>query len=198
VILALAIATAFAVRRRYPQALVTLVGAAVFPVAWVLGVRIATGDFYSVETEKFRQFVWVLDGLGDGSVISKTQENVDGFLRSFFEGQTLLALAVVITLLLLVAFSSRFNPPSPQDDFRILGLSTAIVLAWYVVFLFAMGFYQTRLSWALVITLIVATSALVANTFLHKGHPNRPVVAALFGATVVWYAAWITIPEPWF
>ena len=61
-----------------------------------------------------------------------------------------------------------------------------------------MGFYQTRLSWALVITLIVATSALVANTFLHKGHPNRTVVAALLGATVVWYAAWITIPEPWF
>lgn len=199
VVIAAATATALLARRSRTQALALVGGAAALPVAWVVGVRLTLGSFYSVETVKFRQFVWILDGLEDGTLVVRIRENFDGLLRSFFEGQSLLALVIAIGVLLLIGFISRVQPSAPQTRLRSLALATGIVLVWYSLFLYAMGFYQTRLSWALIVTVIIAAGALLANTRQDTSRSARQVLdSAVVVAVLVWYAAWIAIPEPWF
>ena len=199
VVIAVAAATALLMRRSWTQAFALVAGTAALPVAWVVGVRLALGSFYSVETDKFRQFVWILDGLEDGTLVVRIRENIDGLLRSFFEGQSLLALAIAIGVLLLIGFISRVQPSAPQPHLRTIALATGIVVVWYSLFLYAMGFYQTRLSWALIVTVIIAAGALLANTRLGASRSARRVLdSAVVVAVLIWYAAWIAIPEPWF
>ena len=199
VVIAVAAATALVLRRSRAQAVALAAGAAALPVAWVVGVRLTLGSFYSVETDKFRQFVWILDGLDDGTLVLRVRENIDGLLRSFFEGQSLLALALAIGVLLAIGFISRVQPSAPQPHLRSIALATGIVLVWYSLFLYAMGFYQTRLSWALIVTVTIAAGALLANTRQGATRLARRVLdASVVIAVLVWYAAWIAIPEPWF
>ena len=199
VVIALVAATAFTFRRRLAATAMLLAGAAALPVLWVTGVRVLHGSFYSVETEKFRQFVWVFDGLRDGTLLQLLRANIDDFLRSFFEGQTLLALAIVIIVLGSVAFGSRIAPVAAQGGLRPLAFSVALTAAWFVLFLYAMGFYQTRLTWSLIITLLLAALILLANTFISANPRQRRLLtvgsAAIAGA---WYVVWLAIPEPWF
>lgn len=199
VVIAIAGATALVVRRNRAQAAALLAGTAALPVAWVVGVRLVQGSFYSVETAKFRQFVWVLDGFSDGTLLQRIRENIDAFLRSFFEGQSLLALAIVIGLLLLIGFVSRVRPSEPAPQLRNFALATGIVVVWYSLFLYAMGFYQTRLSWALIVIVIVAAGVLLADT-RRGASPRvaRVLDLSVVTAIIVWYVAWIAIPEPWF
>lgn len=199
VVIAVAAATALLIRRSRTQALTLAAAAAALPVAWVVGVRLTLGSFYSVETDKFRQFVWILDGLSDGTAVARVRENVDGLLRTFFEGQTLLALAIATGMLLLVGFISRVHPSAPQTHLRAIAGATGIVLVWYSLFLYAMGFYQTRLSWALIVTVIIAAGVLLANTRQGASRSARRVLdVGVVIAVLVWYSAWIAIPEPWF
>ena len=198
-VIALVAASAFLFRRRIATAVVLVASSAALPALWVLGVRVVHGSFYSVETEKFRQFVWVLDGIREGTLVHLVRTNIDGFLRSFFEGQTLLALSIAIVLLGLMAFSSRITPPEPQRELRGLAASTALTASWFVLFLYAMGFYQTRLTWSLIVTLLLAALILLSNTFGQASSHHRQrltIVAVALG--VCWYAAWLAIPEPWF
>jgi hypothetical protein len=199
VVIAIATVTALLMRRHLAQAAALATGTALLPVAWVLGVRATQGSFYSVETEKFRQFVWILDGLSDGTLVTKVRDNIDGLLRSFFEGQTLLALVIAIGLLLAVGFISRVRPTEPSPELRNTAIATAIVLVWYSLFLFAMGFYQTRLTWALITTVIVATSVLLADARRRAtATMGRILDASVLITVLVWYVAWVAIPEPWF
>ena len=199
VVIALVSASIFALRRQIASAALLLASTAALPVLWVLGVRLLHGSFYSVETEKFRQFVWVIDGVREGTLVQSVRDNIDGFLRSFFEGQTLLALAIVIVLLALVAFVSRITPPAPQADLRPLAVSLALTASWFVVFLYAMGFYQTRLTWSIIVTCLLAALIVFANTFAQAAPRQRrklTIVALVLG--IGWYVTWLAIPEPWF
>ena len=132
-------------------------------------------------------------------LVQLVRKNIDGFLRSFFEGQTLLALSIAIFLLGLVAFGSRITPPAPQRELRPLAVSTALTASWFVLFLYAMGFYQTRLTWSLIVTLLLAALILLSNTFGQaSSHQRQRLTIAAVALGVCWYAAWLAIPEPWF
>jgi len=191
---------ALIVRRQWIQAAVIAAVTALLPLLWVLYATVVRGSFYSVETEKFRQFVWIADGLTDGTLISRIRDNFDWLLGTFADGQMVIAMLILAVAAIAAGSMALLQPRrSVGSHWGSSIAALCIVVATQVVFLYAMGFYQTRLTWGLVITLLLGAGFLAVQAAGQQG--NRMRLAYNLSAVptaMAWYAVWLTIPDPWF
>ncbi|MBV5336368.1 hypothetical protein JZU48_05175, partial [bacterium] len=168
-------------------------------LAWWAYVKSTTGGFFSPETTDFRQFIWVIDGLQQGNLISLAVKNTGWFLVSFADAQTFLALFLVTATLGIITAGVLLQPPAglpPTSANPSLSRSiraVGILLPLQIAFIWLMGFYQTRLSWGILTTLIVglAIERLAGSAWVLRINVIAIVVAA------GWYATWLAIPGPW-
>lgn len=197
-IVAVAVAAGFLTRRLWSPAASVLVGSAVLPIMWVGFVVIERGSYYSVETEKFRQFVWVGDALSDGSLVPTLRGNFDALVRTFGDGQTVLALLILATLAIVLGFVVLLRGTAPETSATPRAVAFLITMAAQIAFLFLMGFYQTRLSWGLIITLAIGLSAVAVSAIGQlSGRLRRLMNAGFVTVAIGWYAIWVAIPIPW-
>lgn len=207
VVAILSLVVALALTRQLRSALVFLATSAIVPVAWWLLVRFTTGGFFSPETTDFRQFIWVADGLREGTLIELTRENVNWILVSFADAQTFLALALMTVI--GGAYALTALRPDGVTEFRRMtgdgrslvdaGRALAVLVPVQIIFYFAMGFYQTRLSWGLIISVTVGMAIVAALAGWHlAGSSALRRLNALGGAAAgTWLVTWILIPGPW-
>lgn len=197
---AISVIIALIVRRKWVQAAAIAAVTALLPLLWVLYVTVVRGSFYSVETEKFRQFVWISDGLADGTIISRIRDNFDWLLGTFADGQTVIALLIIAVAAIAAGSMALLQPrQSVGTQWGSSIAALCIVVVTQVIFLFAMGFYQTRLTWGLTITLLLGAGFLAVQAAGQQESRVRLAYNLLAALSAVgWYAVWLAIPDPWF
>ena len=193
-----------ALTRQFRALIAVAVMSALPAVLWWAYVTATTGQFFSPETTDFRQFVWVIDGLQDGTLVSLAIKNTGWFLVSFADAQTFLALfliAVSVGVLAAVTLLRAPNASSATESGEALGLgmrAIGILLPVQIAFIWLMGFYQTRLSWGILATAIVALGMIAALAVPRfDARLARWVNVGGLVLALAWYATWVAIPGPW-
>lgn len=163
-----------------------LTAAFVAPSAvWIAMVRLVAGSYYSAETAEYRQFVWIFDALGEGlgELVSRADHNSRLYADTFVSPDLL----PVVLLVAGVGVVVRGRPSSVRDRSRFSAdLAVAALIVAVAVFLFqwAMGFYESRLTFMLVPPLIVLVALGVQQDSRHRW--LRPAV-------VVFTVGWIVM-----
>jgi len=197
-VVTIAVAVGFLTRRLWTRALAIVIGTITLPILWVVTVTLVRGSYYSVETEKFRQFVWIGDALAENALASSIRGNIDALLRTFNDGQTILALLIIATIAVSFGFVLRMTGAPPDVSTQPRALAFIITLAAQSAFLFLMGFYQTRLTWGVIITLAIGVCAVaVAAVSVASGRLRGVINIACVAIAIGWYAIWVAIPLPW-
>ena len=168
-------------------------------VAWVGAVRLVVGSFYSHETARYRQFVWILDALGRG--IDRFAERLGTFSGRF--GDTLgtrdlppvLALAVLIGIAFLVQEIRRLQSDTHHDRrARDLALAAVLTTGGFALFLWLLGYYQPRLTFALAPPLLLIVALQLEQ--LRRRWP-RAVGAAALLTSAVWIVLHVVSAGPY-
>ncbi|MEP6752483.1 MAG: hypothetical protein ABI959_07045 [Candidatus Dormiibacterota bacterium] len=158
------------------------VGFAVPNVLWI-GLCIAvTGSFYSSETTKYWEFVWVLKTAAQG--LSQ--------LAGYWWSMTVLTLwatlptvgpvAIATMLAWLAAIATGTRVATAQVATMAASL---LVLGLSVIFLELLGYYQSRLSYMLVPILMVMLVGLVAAVKDRRRHLGKALEGLIVLAAVV-------------
>lgn len=125
-------------------------------VLWVGFITLHAGSFYSLETSRYRQFVWVFDAAesGLGELVSQSVTFTGDYRDTLFSGE--IAPFLVLTAIALISFLLRRRAgvtPSPAEaDLQLAALLTAATLA---LFLWPLGFYAQRISFSIVPALLI-------------------------------------------
>ena len=123
-------------------------------LAWTAFVIFWMGSFYSQETHRFREFVWIFDSLsrGLGSFISDLARNVSNYVGKTNRISLVPALLISTLIVLFYGVSTPEKQARADDDTRRAVIFYAIAT---IGFYSLMGFYDQRLSWTLVPALLV-------------------------------------------
>jgi hypothetical protein len=185
---------------RRPTAVVGVILAAfIAPIlVWVSYVTHRVGSFYSHEIVQYRQFVWMMDSIDGGlSHLMKTlSKNLDQFISTVSD------VSVFPTLLLGFLLSLDGLRRHDQEDFaRRQMVSRAILAFWAVAvpFYALMGYYTSRLTWALTVPSIVLISFKLEdqiNSAVSNG--QRTTLAALMVVSAVLFISyWVCATGPY-
>lgn len=138
-----------------------LAGSFVLPsVMWIGTVRAMTGSYYSAETSRYRQFVWIVDALraGGGRFLDELGRNTLSFLDTIVSPDVL-PIVIIATLVLAIPARRSEVQVCATDSVRQirlqLMLAATIVVIVEAVFQWSMGFYESRLTFSLVPPLLV-------------------------------------------
>jgi hypothetical protein len=175
-----------------------LLGSFFLPTAaWVGLVTSLTGSFYNHEIVKFRQFVWLGDSLAQGANVLFA-DLAANFVEYTHTVATVLAfpclaLASVVAITLALNVSHR-----PDDLYKSRGFAVLLYFLSALLFYGLMGFYQTRLSWALVpaVLLILGMEIRQLEPAL-VGVARFAVKASLVIVSVAYLAYWVFTAGPY-
>lgn len=155
-LLTAAVVAALLLWRRNFRPMLAFLGTAALPtLAWMAICIAVTGSYYNHEMHKYHQFVWVLSGdlpFSTGRLDALDRATVLTAAQLFQVTTTLLALLLVLTVAAVLA-GIRLAPADPWA--RAVLTTTAVTFATAVVFLWAMGFWATRITFCLVPLLLI-------------------------------------------
>lgn len=121
--------------------------------AWIALVTWRAGSYYNHEMVAYRQLIWMADAArtGVGGFLSAAAHNTRGFAATFVTPEMLPLLGACI----LVPLSRARRPPAWRPGplgmaGRIDEQGCLVVDAIFFLFLWALGYYQTRLTYSLV------------------------------------------------
>jgi len=124
-------------------------------VLWVAFVTAYVGSFYSHETSRYRQFVWVFDAAesGLGELVSQAVTFTGDFRATLTSGEIGPFLLLLAVALVSFVMRHRSGPSSlGEADLQLAALLTAGMLA---VFLWPIGFYAQRMSFTIVPAILI-------------------------------------------
>ena len=160
-------------------------------ISWRAFVLERTGSFYSHETRYYHEFVWIAERLKEGpsSLWSALWKNLASFLETFPAALGLPAAFLVLAFLLALTRNKKF-PKASSSDAAVMAATSFLLAA--VPFYALMGFYDPRLTTALVAPLVVIAGSALRDAF-PEHTPRRisillePITLAAFAyvATVV-------------
>lgn len=165
-------------------------------IAWMLLVRAVTGEFYSHEVGKFRQFVWIVDFWRLG-VLTK----FGPFVAWVFVRSTIAALWFPCALAALATVAARQFGVTRVDvwrEYRPILLAVLMTLVCLFPFFALLGTYATRLSWNFVPPVLAVALAAASMT-----RERVPVGAARWfdivtvGIVLAWSACEVGKRGPW-
>jgi hypothetical protein len=177
-----------------------IVGFLIPPVVWILTIRLITGRYDSPEVGRFRQFVWLLDPIrGEGKFWGEFVANMSDFAWTV---QAVLAFPILI--LLAVFAVRRFRRPSVdvvEPDGRMSALmEIALYQSVSALFFYSlMGFYATRLTWALVPGVLLVIGIKLWPMFDHRrsAQARRVVGSVLTVVSILYVVYWVVRPGPY-
>jgi hypothetical protein len=155
-------------------------------LAWIAAVRWWTGELYSHEIEKYRQFVWIADAASAGAtaLLAEIGQKVGDYVAD------LSRVAVLPLVLFGVTASIAFAEPSSRrlDRDQRTGLMAALVVVLLSTGFFGfLGYSSPRLAWNTVPP-ILGCAAILARD-LPDGRARR-TVRLLFAAVAFSALAW--------
>jgi hypothetical protein len=186
-----------------------LMGAVVPPLAWIAYVTFRTGGYHSEETTNWRQIVWISDAFRDGNLVQSAYRNANDFLVTFADGQTFLAILLLLIALLLVASASDFTlgktetmtatVASDSAGRRVQLEAVGFLLPLQLAFLYTLGYYQLRLSWTVIVTFAVCVSLVGCSILESRVTPRfRQTANVLLTCfAIFWIVSWTLIPGQW-
>lgn len=149
------------------------------PLAWVAAVIAVRGRFYSHETTMYRQVVWLADA--DPAELAS---NTMAWMASVWGA---VALSVLIAVLgLFLAWRQGWRPPAD-----LVGPATVLTVA-LAGFTWSLGFYPQRLTWAVVVPLLVVTARALSSVALPRWQ-----AVAYGGAVAAWSVGQVLSAGPW-
>jgi hypothetical protein len=171
-------------------------GAFAAPIlGWAGVVTIVVGHFYSHDSEVYRQFVWMLDSLRSGGPsewATDVGRNTLTFLRTAASWDVIPVL-LVGGILLACCYSLR-RVRRARRPLAELELALLIVTISVAAFLWLMGFYETRLTFAIVPTLSMLVAVQLERLRAQLRWWHGVVAAAM---AVLWVGAHIVRPGPY-
>jgi hypothetical protein len=180
-------------RRRRGDARTSLVGQlaglalgfAVVPVAWWVTVVVLAGDFYSDETARFRQFVWLLDAWRSDRPLSIVAQRLSVFARVV--AQVAWFPATLCAAAGAVAFLAGVDRRRLAGDGGSLLAAAGVTLGLVLLFFGALGWYNELLEWNVVPPLLAVTAVLLTAARERMSRTTRVALAvAVVAATVGW------------
>lgn len=165
---------------------------------WVTFVRIMSGNFYSLEINLNRDFIWIIDLFRAGN---STRTFWTLLLTTEAYGETIrdVCLLPLIVLGLLGAFlASRGRLRETMTANRPAMVSVAVYLVPAFFFYWGLGLYYSRLTWSLVppIALLIAIETKSLNAILADRGKSMLRIACVL-ATVCYSAFWYFSSGPW-
>lgn len=194
-------------RKQFQKALLLSLGTIAPVISWIMYVTLRAGEYYSVETEQWRQFVWVLDGINSNTLLELGKDNLNRFFLTLTDAQTVFALVLSFVILAIAAWISitssgadtKISDLSSWLSTRELGILLAVFGTGFVIFVGAMGYYQNRLTWGLVSTAVVISvilATLISATAQQKrSRMTLNLIPTFLGG--IWLATWLAIQGPW-
>jgi hypothetical protein len=156
-----------------------------------------TGSFYNYEIVEYRQFVWLGDSLAQGINVLFAD-----LAANFVEYTSTVAKVLAfpcLALALVVAITLALSVSRGLDDLdRSRGIAVLLYLLSALSFYGLMGYYQTRLSWALVpaVLLILGMEIRQLEAAL-VGVARFAVKASLVIVSVAYLAYWVFTAGPY-
>ena len=120
---------------------------------WLLPrfIEMIGGKYKSVTVSDFREFMWVFDGISNGSIFKMAQENFISFIKSFTFPPFVFVLIIIVFSILtsrkkVILFSCR-KLHEFKDEF--------IFLVMLAVYFYLLGIYDVRFEWLMSLALIL-------------------------------------------
>ena len=165
-----------------------------FPnMVWILLNFVYSGSFYDHATQKYRQYVWVLDDLSKENglfiFLNHLQKHVGNYFYSFSDLSTLLNFGFVFLFMVVFVFASL----PIQSEFVKVHLKISALLFLILWFSLALSsFYASRLNWTIVITLefvicMLGLYALSRSPNLKGFFSNRWTLGNLFNYLFIFF-----------
>jgi hypothetical protein len=171
-------------------------GFLVAPVGWIAFVTLVAGRFYSDEIGRFRQFVWIVDGVRFGYARLIMYLAASQFLRWSAD-----VLWFPLALALAAIVLARRAGVRTADVERAHGESlraAAIALAALVAFFVLMGTYGYRMEWNFVPPILVLIAAILATVEERIDARRRPLLTGVVATVVAgWLVHEVTKRGPW-
>jgi len=158
-------------------------------VAWSMLVTAQAGSFFSPETARYRQFIWIADSLAQGptALFSQLGRHLTRYIATFpgvvaFPAATIAALRIAALM-----------HDEPTVARRTLGRAILCVAVATVTFYGLMGYYASRLTWAIapvLFMLIGVEIALLQRSLSEQARPRLRFTVATVALcyAVYWYA----------
>jgi hypothetical protein len=123
-------------------------------LVWMSVIVAKTGSFYSPETQRYHEFVWIYEQLPKGIVVYSllVAKNVSSYVGFAVHAITIPMLLIAALLLVFYHQTTTGRLVNAQMDTRRTVLFYAIANA---VFYASMGFYAERLAWTIVPAVLV-------------------------------------------
>jgi len=149
------------------------------PLAWVAAVIGVRGRFYSHETTMYRQIVWLAD-----ADLAEIASNTVAWMASLWGAVALSVLIAGIGVFL--AWRQGWRPLAD-----VVGPATALTVA-IAGFTWSLGFYPQRLTWAVVVPLLVVTVRALSSVALPRWQ-----AVAYGGVVAAWSVRQVLAAGPW-
>lgn len=164
---------------------------------WVLYVRAQAGSFYSHEVVAYRQFIWLYDSFLKGFTMFWVDigKNLVAFVNVLAPVLAFPALMLVFVHGLSITLGISRNLSRHESCvYRAVFITLLVSLPFYAL----MGFYATRLAWALVPPLVIIL-ALEGEGLICalKGSQRFFIQACLTGTTIGYMLYWVLKAGPY-
>ena len=180
-----------AVTNRLASTIALSIGTALPFIAWRSFVIARTGSFYSHETEHYHEFVWTAERWREGTFVSALFENLGAFFQTFPRALALPVAFIAAAIALGISRNGMRGRGTKEPAIQ----ASLCLLAAAVPFYGLMGFYDPRLTAALIPPLVVIAGTLTQNAF--DGPTRSPIPEPITIAALAYVAIVILIPGPY-
>ena len=144
---------------------------------WIFILKLSGINFYSYETDVFRQFVWIYDSLklGISNLLQQFWENTWAFIQT---SGSLIPAIILLLITVLDKKSRRSFPAAKTNPLTSPQVLLFFILIEWLLFLLLLGYYADRLTFSLL-------PVLLCLFILYAGKGKSPVFVKALCAAVV-------------
>lgn len=148
------------------------------------------GKYQNIGTRDYRQFVWILDGIRNHDLVSTSILNFSSYLSTFPK----IVLFTVLIYWSYFLYAYFRNSRNTEKFIQRTHLSRVLIgFLTYFLFLYAMGYYSPRLTWGLVLYLMLST---VMHARIYYSHARAFTIIIIF-STCLWVLTWFNPNFPY-
>ena len=178
------------IRARSAKQILWLIASVIPYFSLPILITILGGKYQNIGTRDYRQFVWVLDGIRNHNLVSTSISNFSSYLSTF--PRIVLISFFVYWSYFLYDFLRNSNNTEKFIQKSHLG-RVLVGFITYFLFLYAMGFYSPRLTWGLVLYLMLST---IMHARIYYSHTRAFTIIVLF-LTCTWVLTWLNPNFPY-
>jgi hypothetical protein len=137
-------------------------------------IQLTGGYYHSIAFSRYREYVWVIDGLTQGDLLSRLATNSNAFLHTF----PLIPVTLIISSLLFLHLKKNSSAMSALRVWR----PEIIFVIIYFVFFGLMGYYARRVTLGPLLFVELLIVIELIKFLVRRGMENtaRVVLACLF------------------